>query len=53
MMVKEAVNRYFETTMTEGILFKRSLFHSTFATENQKEGMSAFVEKRTPKSKNK
>jgi enoyl-CoA hydratase len=53
MMVKEAVNRYFETTMTEGIRFKRRLFHSTFATEDQKEGMSAFVEKRTPKSKNK
>jgi len=46
MMVKESVNRSFETTLSEGIRFERRLFHSTFATEDQKEGMSAFVEKR-------
>jgi enoyl-CoA hydratase len=48
MMVKESVNRSFETTLTEGIRFERRLFHSTFATEDQKEGMAAFVEKRPP-----
>ena len=46
MMVKESVNRSFETTLSEGIRFDRRLFHSTFATEDQKEGMAAFVEKR-------
>jgi enoyl-CoA hydratase len=46
MMVKESVNRSFETTLSEGIRFERRLFHSTFATDDQKEGMSAFVEKR-------
>ena len=49
MMAKEAVNRAYETTLSEGILFERRLFHSTFATEDQKEGMTAFAEKRTPK----
>jgi len=49
MMAKEAVNRAYETTLAEGILFERRLFHSTFATEDQKEGMAAFAEKRTPK----
>ena len=48
MMAKEAINRAYETTLTEGIRFERRLFHSTFATEDQKEGMSAFVEKRSP-----
>ncbi|WP_235487561.1 enoyl-CoA hydratase-related protein, partial [Frankia sp. AvcI1] len=48
MMVKEAVNRVFETSLAEGILFERRLFHATFATADQKEGMSAFLEKRTP-----
>jgi enoyl-CoA hydratase len=48
MMVKEAVNRAFETTLTEGVRFERRLFHSTFATEDQKEGMAAFVAKRKP-----
>lgn len=48
MMVKEAVNRSFETTLNEGIRFERRVFHSAFATDDQSEGMSAFVEKRTP-----
>lgn len=43
---KEAVNRAYETTLSEGILFERRLFHSLFATEDQKEGMAAFQEKR-------
>ncbi|WP_333683399.1 enoyl-CoA hydratase [Pontibaca methylaminivorans] len=46
MAAKEAVNRSFETTLAEGILFERRLFHSMFATEDQKEGMAAFLEKR-------
>jgi enoyl-CoA hydratase len=48
MMVKEAVNRAYETTLSEGILFERRTFHATFATEDQKEGMTAFSEKRKP-----
>jgi enoyl-CoA hydratase len=48
MMVKEAVNRAFETTLAEGVRFERRLFHSIFATDDQKEGMAAFVEKRHP-----
>ena len=51
-MVKEAVNRAYETTLSEGIRFERRLFYSTFATEDQKEGMAAFSEKRKPKWKN-
>ena len=47
-MAKEAVDRAFETTLTEGLLYERRLFHSSFATDDQTEGMSAFVEKRTP-----
>ena len=46
MAVKEAVNRSYETTLSEGILFERRLFHSLFATEDQKEGMAAFLEMR-------
>jgi enoyl-CoA hydratase len=46
--IKEAVNRSYETTLAEGLLFERRLFHSLFATEDQKEGMAAFMEKRTP-----
>ena len=52
MMVKEAVNRADETTLAEGLRFERRLFHSLFAMEDQKEGMSAFVEKRTASFKN-
>ena len=52
MMVKEAVNRAYETTMTEGVQFERRLFHSTFALDDRSEGMSAFVEKRVPDFKN-
>ncbi|OBJ50572.1 enoyl-CoA hydratase [Mycobacterium sp. 1423905.2] len=47
-MAKEAVNRAFESTLTEGLLYERRLFHSTFATDDQSEGMAAFVEKRPP-----
>jgi enoyl-CoA hydratase len=46
MAVKEAVNRSFEVPLSEGILFERRVFHSMFATEDQKEGMAAFLEKR-------
>ena len=46
MMTKESVNRAYETTLSEGVRFERRLFHSTFATEDQKEGMAAFAEKR-------
>jgi enoyl-CoA hydratase len=46
MLAKEAVNRAFETTLAEGILFERRTFHAAFALEDQKEGMKAFVEKR-------
>ncbi|MEF9995758.1 MAG: enoyl-CoA hydratase [Burkholderiaceae bacterium] len=48
MMAKEAINRAYEVPLTEGLLFERRLFHSLFATRDQKEGMSAFVEKRMP-----
>ncbi|BBY59518.1 enoyl-CoA hydratase [Mycolicibacterium sarraceniae] len=47
-MAKEAVNRAFESTLTEGLLYERRLFHSAFATEDQTEGMAAFTAKRTP-----
>ncbi len=46
MAAKEAVNRSYETTLSEGLLFERRLFHSLFATKDQTEGMQAFVEKR-------
>ena len=53
MAVKEAVNRSYETTLREGLLFERRLFHSLFATEDQAEGMTAFVEKREPQFRDK
>jgi enoyl-CoA hydratase len=46
------VNRAYETTLSEGVLFERRTFHSMFALEDQKEGMAAFVEKRKPTFKN-
>lgn len=49
MMIKESVNRAYETTLAEGVQYERRLFHSTFATADQKEGMQAFVEKRLPR----
>ncbi|MBP2559761.1 enoyl-CoA hydratase [Neorhizobium galegae] len=52
LMAKEAVNRSFETTLAEGLRFERRLFHSLFATADQKEGMAAFVEKRKPRFSN-
>lgn len=48
MMIKESINAAYETTLNEGVRFERRLFHATFATEDQKEGMAAFVEKRAP-----
>jgi len=48
MMTKEAVNRAYETTLSEGVRFERRVFHAMFATADQKEGMAAFVEKRPP-----
>lgn len=52
-MTKEAINTAYETTLAQGIRFERRVFHSQFATEDQSEGMSAFVEKREPQFKNK
>ena len=48
LMAKEAVNRAFETSLAEGLRFERRIFHASFATLDQKEGMAAFAEKRTP-----
>jgi enoyl-CoA hydratase len=47
-MAKEAINRAFESTLAEGVLFERRAFNLLFATEDQKEGMAAFIEKRKP-----
>ena len=52
MAAKEAVNRAYETTLAEGVLFERRTFHSIFATNDQKEGMAAFIEKRKPNFSN-
>ena len=51
MMIKESINTAYETTLAEGVHFERRVFHSTFATEDQKEGMAAFLEKRSPNFK--
>jgi len=48
MMMKESINRAYEAPLAEGLLFERRLFHSLFATHDQKEGMQAFLEKRAP-----
>ena len=48
MAAKECVNRAYETPLTEGVLVERRLFHALFGTADQKEGMAAFLEKRTP-----
>jgi enoyl-CoA hydratase len=53
MMIKESINRAYETTLAEGVLYERRVFQSQFALEDQKEGMAAFLEKRKPKFKNK
>lgn len=53
MMAKESINRAYEGPLSEGMLFERRMFHSLFATEDQKEGMAAFVEKRKPNFHNK
>ncbi|MEM1037729.1 MAG: enoyl-CoA hydratase [Pseudomonadota bacterium] len=53
MLTKEMVNAAYETPLSQGVMFERRLFHSLFATDDQKEGMAAFVEKRAPEFKNK
>ncbi len=53
MVVKEAVNRAYETTLNEGLLFERRVFNSLFATNDQTEGMNAFMEKREPQFRDK
>jgi enoyl-CoA hydratase len=53
MMAKDSVDRSYEVSLNEGVHFERRLFHSTFATEDQKEGMNAFAEKRKPSFQNK
>ena len=52
MIIKEAVNRAYETTLSEGVRFERRMFHGCFGTDHQKEGMAAFVEKRKPEFEN-
>jgi enoyl-CoA hydratase len=52
MTIKESINRAYESTLAEGVLFERRLFHSQFALADQKEGMAAFLEKRKPTFKN-
>lgn len=51
MMIKESINRAYESALAEGLLFERRTFHAAFALEDQKEGMAAFVEKRKPQFK--
>ena len=52
LAAKEAVNRAYESSLAEGVRFERRLFHSLFATADQKEGMAAFIEKRQPEFRN-
>jgi enoyl-CoA hydratase len=52
MIIKEAVNRAYETTLSEGVRFERRMFHSCFGSQHQIEGMAAFAEKRKPEFKN-
>jgi enoyl-CoA hydratase len=52
MMVKESVNRAYESSLAEGLLFERRTFHASFALDDQKEGMAAFIEKRKPEFRN-
>jgi len=52
IVAKEAINRAYETTLSEGVRFERRTFHALFAFDDQKEGMSAFVEKRPAQFKN-
>lgn len=52
MMIKESINRAYESTLAEGVQYERRMFHSTFATEDQKEGMKAFLAKRLPTFRN-
>ncbi|HZQ63219.1 MAG TPA: enoyl-CoA hydratase-related protein, partial [Casimicrobiaceae bacterium] len=52
LRIKEAINRAYESSLSEGLLFERREFHATFALEDQKEGMRAFVAKRKPEFKN-
>jgi enoyl-CoA hydratase len=52
MMIKESINRAYETSLAEGVLFERRVFQSQFALADQKEGMAAFLEKRKPNFKN-
>ena len=52
MLTKDAVNRAYETTLSEGVRFERRVFHSVFGLEDQREGMAAFIEKRKPVFKN-
>jgi enoyl-CoA hydratase len=52
MMVKESVNRAYETTLAEGVRFERRVFHASFATEDRREGMAAFIAKRKPAFRN-
>jgi enoyl-CoA hydratase len=52
MMIKEAVNRSYEATLSEGVRFERVVFQATYGTEDQSEGMAAFIEKRKPIFKN-
>ena len=52
LMAKEAINRAYETTLSQGIDYERHLFYSTFGTDDQREGMQAFLQKRAPEFKN-